>query len=133
LFNQNPKEYGGLLSYLSVLERQISYNNKASYIFLIEEYLKGNAGEAKTELFVWGFFSIVKKDSKALKILEEDIKRLDTFYIDPKSTGFYSVISQICCDCEALTDSNPKYTITADQFSDSLKQIFLEIQKSLNK
>ncbi len=45
LFNENREEDLELLSYSVILENQIYYNRKAEYIFLVEEYLRENAGE----------------------------------------------------------------------------------------
>jgi hypothetical protein len=71
--DENPKEGRELLSYQIVLENQIYYNRKAEYIFLVEEYLRENAGEAGARLFVWEFSNIFRKDNKPLEILEKEI------------------------------------------------------------
>ena len=116
-----------MLSYGVILENQIYYNRKVEYISLIEEYLRENAAR----LFVSEFFNIFKKDNKALEILEQGIKRLATFYIDPKSTEFSVLINQIVGSCEFLTfDSEDSYGITLDQFRDSIEIIFFKIQNS---
>ena len=100
LFNENPEEDLELLSYGVILENQIYYNRKAEYIFLIEEYLRENAGEDGARLFIWEFFKIFKKDNKALKILEKEIleqgiQKLATLWMDQKSTEFSALINQI--------------------------------------
>lgn len=51
LFNENCKEDLELLSYDVILENQIYYNRKAEYIFLIEEYLRENAGKDGANIF----------------------------------------------------------------------------------
>jgi hypothetical protein len=123
-----------LLSYGVILENQIYYNRKAKYSFLIEEYLRENAGKDGARLFVWEFFKMFKKDNKALEILEQGIKRLATFYIDPKSTEFSVLINQIVGSCEFLTfDSEDSYGITLDQFRDSIEIIFFKIQNYFDK
>lgn len=88
-----------MLSYGIILENQIYYNRKAEYIFLVEEYLRENAGKDGAHLFVSEFFKIFKKDNKALKafekeILEQGIQKLATFQIDPKSTEFSALVNQ---------------------------------------
>ena len=45
LFDENREEDLELLSYGLILENQIYYNRKANDIFLVEEYLRKNAGE----------------------------------------------------------------------------------------
>ena len=70
LLDENPKERRELFSYKIILENQIYYNRKAEYIFLVEEYLRENAGEDGARLFVLEFFKIFKKDNKALKFLK---------------------------------------------------------------
>ena len=137
LLDENPKERRELLSYGVILENQIYYNRKVEYISLVEEYLRENAGKDGAKLFVSEFFSIFKKDNKALEILEKEIleqgiKRLATFYIDPKSTEFFALINQIVGSCEFLTfDPEDSYGMTLDEFHDSIEQIFLKMQKVL--
>jgi len=139
LFNENREEDLELLSYGVILENQIYYNRKAEYISLVEEYLRENAGEDGARLFVWEFFNIFKKDNKALEILEKEIleqgiKRLATFCIDPKSTEFSALINQIVGSCEFLTfDPEDSYGITLDQFRDSIEKIFFKMQKYLDE
>ncbi|MFK8006969.1 MAG: hypothetical protein AB8H03_11380 [Saprospiraceae bacterium] len=135
LFTENREEDLELLSYGVILENQIYYNRKAEYIFLVEEYLRENAGEDGARLFVSEFFQIFKKDNKAFKILEKEIlqqgiPKLATFLIDPKSTEFSALINQIVGDCEFLTfDPEDNYGMTADQFRDSIQKIYFEIQQ----
>jgi len=139
LLDENPKERRELFSYKIILENQIYYNRKAEYIFLVEEYLRENAGEDGARLFIWEFFNIFKKDNKALKILEKEIleqgiQKLATFWIDPKSTEFSALINQIVGLCEFLTfDPEDTYGITLDQFRDSIEKIFFKIQKCLDE
>lgn len=134
LLDENPKERRELFSYKIILENQIYYNRKAEYIFLVEEYLKENAGEDGARLFMWEFFNIFKKDNKALEILEQGIKRLATFCIDPKSTEFSALINQIVGSCEFLTfDPEDSYGMTLDQFRDSIEIIFFKIQNYFDK
>ena len=136
LLDENPKERRELFSYKIILENQIYYNRKAEYIFLVEEYLRENAGEDGARLFVWEFFKIFKKDNKALKILEKEIlqqgiEKLATFWIDPKSTKFSALINQIVGSCEFLTfDPEDTYRITLDQFRDSIQKIYFKIQNN---
>jgi len=85
------------------------------------------------------FFNIFKKDNKALEILEKEIieqgiKRLATFCIDPKSTEFSALIDQIVADCEYFTfDPEDNYTLTVDQFRDSIEIFFFKMQKYLDE
>lgn len=139
LLDENPKERRELFSYKIILENQIYYNRKAEYIFLVEEYLRENAGEAGARLFLWEFFNIFRKDNKALEILEKEvleqsIKRLATFCIDPKSTEFSALINHIVGHCEFLTfDPEDSYGTTLDQFRDSIEKIFFKMQKYFDK
>ncbi len=132
LCDENTKEYFELLSCNVILEQQIHYNHKDKYIFLVEEYLKNNAGEAGARLFVWEFFIIFKKNNKALEILEQGIKRVDTFYIEWKSTEFSVLLNQIVSFCEFLTFAlEDNYGITLNQFRDLIKKVFVKLQKFL--
>lgn len=138
LFDENRGENVELLSYGVILENQIYYNQKAEYIFLIEEYLRESAGEDGARLFVWEFFKIFKKDNEALEVLEKEIlqqgiQKLATFQIDPKSTEFSALVNQIVGCCEFLTfDPEDTYGMTLDQFHDSIQKIYLKIQNNNN-
>lgn len=54
--DENPKEHRGLFSYKIILENKIYYNRKAEYIFLIEEYLRENAGKDRGSPIYVGIF-----------------------------------------------------------------------------
>lgn len=132
LFDENCEEDLELLSYGVILENQICYNRKAEYIFLVEEYLRENAGEYGASLFVWEFFKIFRKDNKAVEILEKEIlqqgiQKLATFQMDPKSTEFSALVDQIEGSCESLTDTDG---MTLNQFRDSIQKIYLKIQNN---
>lgn len=138
LFDENRGENLELLSYGVILENQIYYNQKAEYIFLIEEYLRESAGEDGARLFVWEFFKIFRKDNEALEVLEKEIlqqgiQKLATFQIDSKSTEFSALVNQIVDSCEFLTfDPEDTYGMTLDQFHDSIQKIYLKIQNKNN-
>jgi hypothetical protein len=139
LFNENREEDLELLSYDVILENQIYHNRKVEYISLVEEYLRENAGKDGARLFVSELFNIFKKDNKALEILEKEIleqgiKRLATFCIDPKSTEFSALINQIVGSCKFLTfDPEDSYGMTLDQFRDSIEIIFFKTQNYFDK
>jgi len=135
LFNENYQEYCELLSYGIILENQIYYNRRAKYIFLVEDYLRENAGEDGAGLFRWEFSTIFRKDNKALKILEKEVlqeglQRLVTFLIDSKSTELSAMIKDIGSDCEFLTfDPEDTYGINENKFRDFIEKIFFKMQK----
>jgi len=139
LLDENPIEGRELFSYEIILENQVYYNRKAEYIFLVEEYLKENAGEDGARLFMWEFFNLFQKDNKALEILEKEIlqegsQKLATFCIDPKSTKFSALINHIVGLCEFLTfDPEDTYGITLDKFRDSIEKVFFKMQKYLDE
>lgn len=139
LKTENREEYLELLSYGVILENQIYYNRKVEYISLVEEYLRENAGEDGARLFVWEFFIIFRKDNKALDILEKEIleqgiKRLATFCIDPKSTEFSALINEIVGLCEFFTfDPQDSHKMTLDQFRDWIERIFFKMQNYLEE
>lgn len=136
LFNENRSEEFELLSYGIILEGQIYYNQKDNYIFLVEEYLKNNAGEAETRLFVWEFFKIFKKNNRTLKtlekeILEEGIEKLATFQIDPKSKEFYDSVNEIVDYSEVLTfDPQDTSGMNLNQFRDFLQKFYLKFKNA---
>ena len=51
--------------------------------------------------------------------------------MDPKSTKFSALVSQILSSCEFLTfDPEDTYGMTLDQFRDSIQKIYLKIQNN---
>ena len=51
--------------------------------------------------------------------------------MDPKSTKFSALVSQILSSCEFLTfDPEDTYGMTLDQFRDSIRKIYLKIQNN---
>lgn len=75
---------------------------------------------------MWEFSHLFQADNKALKIfkkevLEEGIRILDSFSIDPKSTEFSDLINDIFAYCEGLTFyPEDIYGMTLDKFRDSM-------------
>ena len=65
LSNQNNEESLELFYYGVILENQIYYNRKVEYTYLVEEYLRNNAGEAGASIFQWDFFSLFQKNKKS--------------------------------------------------------------------
>lgn len=131
----NSKEYSELLSYGIMLENQIYYNRKAEYIYLVEEYLRENGGEAGARMFQWDFCTLFKEDNQTARILkkeilEEGIGKLDNFDIDSKSKEFSVLINDIFGSCEFVT-FNPEDSsgITVEEFKSELKKTFLEMKK----
>lgn len=139
LFNENQKENLELLSYSLILENQIYYNRKNEYIHLVTKYLNMNKSRIAAESFVWEFFTIFRKDNKALEILEKEILQeglqiLDTFLIHPKSTDFSGLINQIWDYCEFLTfDLEDNNGITLDQFHDLIEKSFFKMKDHLDE
>ena len=130
LLDENPTEGGELFSYKIILENQIYYNRKAEYIYVVEEYLRENAGEAGARMFQWDFFTLFRKDNQALEILEkeileEGIPKLENFEIDSKSKEFSVLINDIFGSCEFLTfDREDSGGITVEEFRDELEKTF---------
>ena len=134
VIENHEEEDRELSPYNITLENQNYYNHKVEYISLVEEYLRENTGKDGAVLFRWEFFTLFRKDNKALEILQEGPQRLANFSIDPKSREFSALINQIANDCEFLTfDPEDSYGMTLDQFRDSIEKIFLKMQKYLDE
>ena len=135
---ENSKEEFELLSYGIMLENQIYYNRKAEYIYLVEEYLKENGGEAGARMFQWDFCTLFKEDNQAVEIFEKEILeegsgKLENFEIDSKSKEFSVLINDIFGSCEFLT-FNPEDSsgITVEEFKSEVEKTFLEMKKYSN-
>jgi len=135
---ENSKEEFELLSYGIMLENQIYYNRKGEYIYLVEEYLKENGGEAGARMFQWDFCTLFKEDNQAVEIFEKEILeegsgKLENFEIDSKSKEFSVLINDIFGSCEFLT-FNPEDSsgITVEEFKSEVEKTFLEMKKYSN-
>lgn len=128
------------LEYLSsgiILECQIHYNRKDEYISLLAKYLNTDKTTRAAEIFRSEFSNLMRKDKKALALLQEEIlqtgfQRLDTFSIDPESKDFTSLIEDIVSFCAFLTfyeENQDGITgITLDQFYEHIEETFFRMQ-----
>ena len=136
---ENPDETAEFWSYVLLLESQIYYNGKNEYLSLMKEYITNNAGEAGAKMFIWDFMSLFKEHVQFMKTLEEEIlennvEKLDTFSIDPKSTEFNDLIHDVFGWCEFATfDPEDPHTITFDQFRKEIEKTYLRIKKLLEE
>ena len=71
--------------------------------FLVKEDLKENFNKNRAWRFIWEFFNILRNKNKALKILDQVIQNLATFFLYSKSIKFYALIPLIQGSCKFLT------------------------------
>lgn len=72
-FDENREENLELLSYDIILQNQIYYNRKDSYINLVSKYLNLSKTERSAELFAWNFFNLFTADSNAIHYFRKEI------------------------------------------------------------
>lgn len=76
-----------MLSYGVSLENQIYYNRKAEYIFLVEEYLRENAGEDEARLFVCEFLTFDPEDTYG-RTLDQFSDSIQKIYLKIQNNNF---------------------------------------------
>jgi hypothetical protein len=102
-----------------------------NHYFLIEEYVKENAGEAKAKIFQCEFFSffyIVNQTLKisSSKIFKEGVKKLENFSIDSRSKQLCDLLYIIASYYEFLPfDPEEANGRNLDEFQDSFKYCFI--------
>ena len=74
-------------------------------------------------------------DEKAEKILQ-DFKQLSSFSIDVNLDGFSSLFERISDNCLQAFEFGPKddgYGIPEDEFSNSIEEIYFQLENYLNE
>jgi hypothetical protein len=122
LDNINPLEGDELREYQIILEKQFFYQNRSSYIDLIQKCIEG---QINCWALQWSFFEIYYDD---LKILDEKMMSTDedeiNFYTDSKIENFSLSLDELEAICELLDD-----LVTEDDFYIRLKKMYSDIQK----
>jgi hypothetical protein len=122
LYEENQNEFLKLVFYRKTLCQQIYYNNRNEYISLIESYLTNKIGCISLQ---FEFFAINRIDSQKREDMEKDFEKLSNIVIDPKSSDFSDLISELFCVCEALDFESESSEL---QFRASIEKIFLKIK-----
>jgi hypothetical protein len=96
IFQENKNKVKIYVKNSELLDSQILFNNRNTYLSLIKNYLSGKIDfcEYRQE-----FLKTYKKDDQIYEDLEKDFQKLAGFPIHPNSAGFSSLISDVFDDC----------------------------------
>ena len=112
LEEQDRDKYLKLLNYSIKLSDHIHWRQKPYYLNIMEDFvdLKIDANQ-----FVSQFYKLHNSNEEAVKILNTDLKQLNTFEINPKSFGFTEFTSGIDVACDDFYLDEEKFrTFVAD-------------------
>ena len=113
--------------------RQIYFNRKSEYVFLIKKYLNT---PFPPHIFRARFLEMVKQDDeKADKILQ-DFNQLSSFSIEGNLDEFSSLFERIYNKCVQAFEFGPQddgYGIPEDEFRNSIEEIYFKLENYLNE
>ena len=119
IFLENKEQRKEYLFYSKVLNNQIFFNNKKTYLALLNQYLNGNLSFFKFRL---EFLQTYKEDKKIFKDLTKNYQKLFSFPINPKSNGFSSIIGDLF---DYVIDIAPTYD---ESFTNIMTKILVKIE-----
>lgn len=126
LLIDNRPEFIELLSYNTKLQNLFSYQNKEKYCSLISRYINNLI---TPQFFQWEFLELEKNDSKSAKILLNNLKKSSesSIKIDLAAIKFGSLVEEISELSEVAQEFGPKNGINDNDFSKSIKKIYLKM------
>lgn len=113
----------------SILYNQVIWNNRKTYISLIEDYL---TKKIDIEAFEDSFLTNYRKDNNNVEEISSNWEKLSKFQIDETLPELSDLIELVFSYWEALDlefnpEDKPDYDISEDQFRDALEKIYNEI------
>ena len=118
------------LDYRASIERQISYNRRNDYFFLIDQYL---SRRIKPYEFRSKFLEMLKKDSRKAAVILQDFVELEGFILTDNLDNFSKIMNQIDDLCFQYDECLDEYIdpMSEDEFYDLINNHYLELQKSV--
>ena len=97
---ENQDDYQELISYRVAIRDQYWFQKRVPYITLMKNFLEEKISEPK---FV-KIFNVLYyyQDAPKIKNMEQDLKPLETFWINAKSSGFSELINQMSQLCRQV-------------------------------
>ena len=124
LFEDDSDNYIKLLDYQVELQTHIYWQNRKEYVSIIKSCLND---VISADDFKYDFFALWREHGDALDTIEIN------FEPNPKSIGFDDIIEEIFSICEIFEpEANENQEYNATWLKNSLKKIFLEMQKYLD-
>ena len=126
-YQESKDEYLELSEYEAVIESYLFWKSRTLFLLLMEKFVnKIISGEEFSDSFVGLRLRLIHECDGVLKELASE--KLKDFQIDPRSYGFGSFISFLRAECDNFSEDYQN-----EEFYDSIKDCFLELQKALNE
>jgi len=129
LIYQNREEFSELLSYPARVQKQIAYERRFEYLFLMSKYIN-----KKISLWEFGseFIQRTKEDSHSARVIRDDLTQLENFSVDLKAAEFSSLTSQLSADAKVAQEFRPEEGISDEQFHKSIEKTYCKMQKFIS-
>ena len=130
-FEKDRKNYLKLLEYQVIFENEVYFNQRQSYLELIENYLNH---QCDAESFHVLFYQMWRQDRDQVKVFEQQFhhKKVPVLKINLKAESFSKLIDSIFNWGEIFTNAEPD-NINEEKFRKKIEKIFLEMQDLLNR
>lgn len=126
-YQESKDEYLELLEYEAAIESYLYWKSRTLFILLMEKFVnKIISGEEFSNSFLELRQRLTYECDGFLKELGSE--KLKDFQIDARSYGFGSFISFLRAECDNFSEDYQN-----EEFYDSIKDCFLQLQKALNE
>jgi len=127
LSDENKDEDFELLKYKASISSYISWKNRTQFLLLMEKFVnKTISGEEFND----DFFELRQRMKNEYECFHKELcsDKFKDFQIDPRSTGFGSLISFLRAECDNFTEDYQN-----EEFYNSIKDCFLKLQEAVNE
>lgn len=126
-YRESKNEYLELSKYQGAIQSYIYWESRALFVLLMEKFVNGIiSGEEFSDSFFELRQRLTYESDGFLKKLGSG--KLKDFQLDPRSNGFGSLISFLRAECDNFSEDYQN-----EEFYNSVKDCFLELQKDLNE
>lgn len=137
LIKEDPIAFTKLLNFLSIIEENLHWKVKNQYVKLIEDFLNENISADDFSIL---FIRIFEKTVDKVHQLEIDLKEknslnsseISELLLEKKACGIAGLISDVYGDCDRFNSdlsSENDFYLDEEQFRNSIKELFFEMQK----
>ena len=141
LIKEDPIAFNKLLNFLVIIEENLHWKVKNQYVKLIEDFLNGNISADDFSII---FIRMFEKTVEKVRRLEIDLKEknslnpsfqsseISKLLLKEKACGIADLLSSVYGDCDRFNpdlSSEDDFYLEEEQFRNSIKELFFEMQK----
>jgi hypothetical protein len=126
-YEESKDEYLELSKYEGAIQSYLYWKSRTLFLLLMEKFVNRIiSGEEFSDSFLELRQKLIYESHGFRKELGSE--KLKNFLLDPRSYGFGSLISFLRAECDNFSEDYQN-----EEFYDSIKDCFLELQKALNE